>query len=73
VGRIHYPFQIGDAIYFAFAPGGGVNYRLSYRWTARADYEFQWWLNSPGYANEPSHALTPNVVNIGIAYRLFPR
>ena len=73
LGRIQYPFQIGNASYFAVAPGGGVNYRLNYRWTVRADYEFQWWLDSPGYANEPKHGLTPNGLNIGVAYRFFPR
>jgi opacity protein-like surface antigen len=73
VGSIHYPFKIGDASYFAFAPGGGVNYRLSYRWTVRGDYEFQWWMNSPGYPNQAKHGLSPNGASIGIAYRLFPR
>ena len=73
LGRINYPFQIGSASYFAVAPGGGVNYRFSSRWTVRADYEFQWWLNSPGYANQPNHGFTPNGVSIGVAYRFFPR
>jgi opacity protein-like surface antigen len=70
-GKIHYPFEIGDASYFALAPGAGSDYRLSSRWMLRAEYEVQMWLNSPGYANEPSHELTPNGFHVGVAYRVF--
>lgn len=71
VGHIHYPFLIGDANYFAVAPAGGVSYRLNRRFAIRADYEYQFWVNSPGYANEPDHPLHPNGFNVGVAYRLF--
>jgi opacity protein-like surface antigen len=70
VGKIHYPFEIGDASYFALAPGVGSNYRLSRRWMLRAEYEYQMWLNSPGFANEPNHSLTPNGFHVGVAYRV---
>jgi opacity protein-like surface antigen len=70
-GKIHYPFEIGDASYFAVAPGAGVNYRLSRRWLIRGEYEYQFWLNSPGFSNEPANQLTPNGFHIGIAYRPF--
>lgn len=69
--KIHYPFAIGDASYFAVAPGAGVNFRLSHRWLIRGEYEYQYWLNSPGYRNEPDHPLTPNGFHLGIAYRPF--
>lgn len=71
VGRIHYPFEIGDASYFDIAPAGGVRYRLDSRWAIGAEYEYQIWLNSPGYANEPSHQLRPNGIHVGIAFRPF--
>jgi opacity protein-like surface antigen len=71
LGRIHYPFEIGDASYFALAPGAGAGYRLSGRWMLRGEYEYQMWLNSPGFANEPNHQLTPNGFHVGIAYRIF--
>ena len=71
VGRIHYPFEIGNASYFAWTPGAGSNYRLSRHWMVRAEYEYQFWRDSPGYANEPKHELTPNGFHIGIAYRVF--
>lgn len=70
-GRIHYPFAIGDASYFAMAPGGGTDYRLGRRWMLRAEYEYQIWPESPGYANEPKHRLTPNGFHVGVAYRIF--
>jgi opacity protein-like surface antigen len=71
MGKIHYPFDIGDASYFALAPGAGADYRVSNRWMLRGEYEYQMWLNSPGYANEPKHQLTPNGFHVGIAYRVF--
>ena len=71
VGKIHYPFEIGDASYFAMAPGVGAGYRLSRRWALRAEYEYQIWHNSPGYANEPNHELTPNGFHVGVAFRVF--
>ena len=70
-GTIHYPYKIGTDSYFALAPGGGVNYRLSRRLTVRAEYEYQIWLNSPGFTNEPKHALHPNGLNVGFAYKVW--
>ena len=71
-GKIHYPYQIGDGSYFALAPGAGTGYLLNRRWMLRAEYEYQIWLNSPGFPNQPNHQLTPDGVNVGLAYRLFP-
>lgn len=67
---IHYPYAIGDAHYFAFAPAGGLDYRLSARWFLRGEYEYQFWPGSPGYANVPSHELTPSGFHIGLAYKI---
>lgn len=71
VGRIHYPYEIGSASYLALAPGAGAEYRIKRRWMAQADYEYQMWPGSPGYANEPKHELTPNGFQVGVAYRVF--
>jgi opacity protein-like surface antigen len=70
-GKIHYPFDIGDASYLSLAPGAGSEYRLSNHWKLRIEYEYQMWLNSPGFANEPKHELSPNGVHVGVAYRVF--
>ncbi|HUA97162.1 MAG TPA: outer membrane beta-barrel protein [Terracidiphilus sp.] len=70
LAEMRYPFKIGSRQYFALAPGGGVNYRVGRRWTARAEYEYQLWPGSPDYSNEPAHEITPNGFHIGLAYRL---
>ena len=74
IGRsnIQYPFAIGNANYFALAPGAGTEYRLSHRWIIRAEYEYQLWLNSPGYFNEPNHQLNPNGLQVGVSFKLLP-
>ncbi len=69
-GHMHYPYKIGDKLFFALAPGGGINYRFAQRWTIRGGYEYQLWFGSPGYANEPDHQLNPNGLRVGLAFRL---
>jgi len=71
VGSIQYPFTIGHAHYFDVAPAAGTTYRLSSRCQLRAEYEYQVWVNSPGYANEPNHQLRPNGFHAGVAFRPF--
>lgn len=73
IGKIQYPFQIGTGSYLALAPGGGANYRIGRKWVVRGDYEYQMWLNSPKFANEPANELRPNGFHVGIAYKLFGR
>ena len=70
LGKIHYPYDIGDGTYFALAPGGGVNYRVSRRLTIRGEYEYQLWSNSTGFVNQPGHTLKPNGFHVGVAYRI---
>jgi opacity protein-like surface antigen len=63
--------------YFAYAPGGTVEYRLTHRISLRGDYEFQIWpsfagpptFNSAGDLIEHDHGLTPNGFSLGVAYR----
>jgi opacity protein-like surface antigen len=71
IGKIQFPFQIGTGSYLAVAPGAGVNYRLSRRWTVRGEYEYQFWLNSPNISGEPAHQITPSGFHVGIAFRVF--
>jgi opacity protein-like surface antigen len=49
--------------YFLFALGGGLDYSLSNKINARADFEYQRW------PNFPPHGLTPPLFNVGVAYR----
>jgi opacity protein-like surface antigen len=69
VGHIHFPFEIGDATYFAVAPGAGAAYPIHRRWLIRAEYEYQLWLNSPGFSDQPDHPFHPNGFKIGMAFR----
>lgn len=56
--------------YFAYAPGASVDYRLSRRLSVRGAYEYQILPSAPGFANQPSHGLTPNGFSVGVNYRL---
>lgn len=67
---IRYPADIGTGSYFAYAPGGSVDYRLSRRLFVRGEYEYQILPSAPGFAEQPSNGLSPNGFNIGVAYRL---
>lgn len=73
-GLITYPRDIGNGSYFAYAPGGTVEYRLTRHWRVRGDYEYQIWPAAPGTAftaPRPSHGLTPNGFSVGVSYRIF--
>jgi opacity protein-like surface antigen len=49
--------------YFLFGLGGGLDYSISNKINARADFEYQRW------PNFPPHGLTPPLFNVGVAYR----
>ncbi len=73
-GFITYPDNFGSGSYFAYVPGGTGEYRLTRRWSARVDYEYQFWPSAPGLAftfPRPSHGLTPNGFSGGVSYRIF--
>jgi len=53
--------QGGAGNYFAYGIGGGIDYRITDRIVARADFEYQHW----GYQT----GLTPAAITIGAAYR----
>lgn len=42
-GRFNFPYNYAYGNYLVIAPGGGVDYRLTRRWSARADFEYQYW------------------------------
>jgi len=64
--------------YFAYAPGGTVEVRLTSRISLRGDYEYQFWpsfagpptFSSTGGLVEHNNGLTPNGFSIGLTYRL---
>lgn len=63
---------ISSGSYFAYVPGGFVDYRISQRLSVRGDYEYQLIPSAPGKNPIfPSNGLTPNGFSVGVAYRLF--
>ena len=70
LAKIQYPFTLGSGSSFAMAPGGGLEYRLSRKWTVRAAYEYQFLTNSPNFTNEPKFGIKPNGGMAGISYRV---
>jgi Outer membrane protein beta-barrel domain len=55
--------------YFAYAPGGFGEYRVSQRLSVRGGYEYQFLPSAPGLGG-PSHGMTPSGFTAGINYRL---
>ncbi len=55
--------------YFALAPGLTLEYRVTRRVAARADYEYQKWPNFNG-GTGGSGGLSPNGLTFGVSYRL---
>lgn len=73
-GLITYPNKIGSGSYFAYAPGGTAEFRLSHHFSVRGDYEYQFWPSAPGIVftfPNPSHGLNPNGFSAGVSYKIF--
>jgi hypothetical protein len=64
-GHFNFPYNYAKGSYFVIAGGGGVDYRLSHRWTVRADVEYQSW---PQFTYGPMNSIGANV---GIRCRVF--
>ena len=74
VNTVNYPNNIGYGSYFAFAAGGGVEYRLNSRFKIRGEYEDQFMPSAPGTpitAPAPSSGLNPSGFSAGVSYRIF--
>jgi hypothetical protein len=70
-GELEFPGNEGHGGYFAYAPGGGVDYRLSRRITIRLiDYEYQFWPSAPG-GGLPTNGMNPNGFTAGVGYKIF--
>ena len=68
---ITFPNDIGRGSYFAFAPGGFVDYRLSRKFLLRGDYEYQFLPAAPNIPGQPNNGLTPHGFSVGVEYRVF--
>jgi len=63
---------LGDGSYFAYAPGGAIDYRFARYLSARIDYEYQRW---PSYkcwkcGDGGVGGLTPNGFSFGVSYAI---
>jgi hypothetical protein len=67
---IKFPIGRGSGSYFAYAPGGIVDYRLSPHFLVRGGYEYQLLPSAPDIPNQPNNGLTPNGFTAGIEYRI---
>jgi hypothetical protein len=67
---IRYPLGIGTGSYFAYAPGGIGEYRLTPRLSVRGEYEYQLLPSAPGFPGLPNNGLTPNGFSVGVSYRV---
>jgi hypothetical protein len=52
-----------------YAGGGGLEYNLSSRWAARADYLFEHW-DIGTTSNGLSGAFSPQIITFGVVYRI---
>ena len=68
---IRFPLTIGSGSYFAYAPGGFVDYRITPRIRARAGYELQLLPSAPNIPGQPSSGMTPKGFTVGVEYGLF--
>jgi hypothetical protein len=71
ISRMNFEDNGGWGNYAALAYGGGVDFKLNKRFTARGDFEYQQWLrwpNIPGIQNSP---LFPYGASVGVGYRIF--
>jgi opacity protein-like surface antigen len=70
LGHLSAPGTPTQGNYFAFAPGGTLDYRVNRRVAARVDYEYQIWPNF-GSSGGGKGGLTPNGFTFGVSYKLF--
>jgi len=66
---------VGTGNYFALAPGAVLDFKLTKRLSARAEYEYQIWPSFKGIATATtsgSGGLTPNGFTFGVGYTIFP-
>ncbi|MFZ0662830.1 MAG: hypothetical protein WAM66_09070 [Acidobacteriaceae bacterium] len=68
---IKFPIGIGSGSYFAYAPGGFVDYHLSHNFRIRGGYEYQVLPSAPNIPGQPSNGLTPHGFSAGVEYRVF--
>ena len=67
---IRFPGDIGTGSYFAYAPGGFVDYRITKRFRARGGYEYQFLPSAPNIPGQPNDGLQPHGWTVGVEYNI---
>ncbi len=62
LGKFNFTYNYARGSYFVIAPGGGLDYFISPRWSARADFEYQYW---PQFT---FGAMSSGGVSLGVRY-----
>ena len=65
MGHFNFSYNLATGQYFVYAGGGGLDYRLSRRWSLRGEFEYQNW---PDFTYG---AMTSVGVTGGMRYRIF--
>ena len=63
--NMNFPADIGSGRYTTIALGGGVDLKVTRRWSVRGDGEFQKWPEFQGTS------LSPYGLSVGVGYRIF--
>jgi opacity protein-like surface antigen len=71
ISRMNFEDKDGWGNYASLAYGGGVDFKLTKRFTARGDFEYQQWLRWPNIAGIKNSPLFPYGASAGIGYRIF--
>jgi opacity protein-like surface antigen len=77
-GGAHLAVPKGDAGgggYFVYAPGGIVEFKVTRRVSARAEYEYQIWPTFSGIkttSTSGTGGLSPNGFSFGVSYEILP-
>ena len=64
LGKFNFTYNYAHGTYFVIASGGGLDYRLSPRWSARVDGEYQYW---PQFT---FGAMSSGGISVGVRYLL---
>lgn len=68
-GVFNYPYNVANLAYNMGVLAGGVDVNVHRHINVRAEYEYQHWFSFRGSLNpDTSGTLTPQLVNIGVAY-----
>ena len=70
-GKMNFENNVGTGRFTDIAYGGGVDFKLTKRISARGDFEYQQWPQWPDIPGIPNSPLYPYGASVGIGYKIF--